>query len=301
MTDCIYIAACARDARFTRICVASIRFFYPDIPIRLLAGDILQKGLDEELKKYWNVDLVNLPAGDYGWGLIKLEPLFMNNSESFLVMDVDTIMTGKVLEKKAKSSASFFVDDEFLSDNDFKRLYYDWDEMKKFDPLVQSARKAFNVGQWFGTGGLVTREDFNELVDWTFPRKLKYPHLFMGGDQGVINYVLLKKEAFNELKIDRNTIMRWPANGMNDLTPDKIKDGSAPALIVHWAGMKKVFLSRMVGGALLIFFERFYYSRIPNAKWVRLKDIVYHVYLQYRHKTHVWLNLALRKFSDSER
>ncbi len=299
MIDCIYIAACARDARLTRICVASIRFFYPDIPIRLLAGDILQKGLDKELKKYWNVDLVNIPSGDYGWGLVKLEPLFMNDGESFLVMDVDTVMTGRILEERDKSAAPFFVDDEFLSDSDFKRLYYDWDEMQKFDPLVPSARKAFNVGQWFGKGGLVKRHEFNGLVDWTFPRKLKYPHLFMGGDQGVINYVVLKKESFEELKIDRKTIMRWPANGMDDLTPDKIANGSAPALIVHWAGMKKTFVSRMVGSELLLFFERFYYSRIPNAKWVRLTDITFHIYLQWKHNIQVRLSLALRKYFKS--
>src|SRR5579864_5917378 len=74
--DCIYIAACARDARLTRICVASIRYFYPEVPIRLLAGDILQCGLAEELHRYWGVGLVDLPSGDYGWGLVKLEPLF---------------------------------------------------------------------------------------------------------------------------------------------------------------------------------------------------------------------------------
>ncbi|MEP6740880.1 MAG: hypothetical protein ABJB61_00165, partial [bacterium] len=97
MVDCIYLAACARDARLTRICVASIRYFYPDVPIRLLAGDILQRGLAKELKRYWGVELVDLPEGDYGWGLVKLEPLFGPPGQSFLVMDVDTVMTGRLL------------------------------------------------------------------------------------------------------------------------------------------------------------------------------------------------------------
>src|SRR5436190_24325005 len=89
--DCIYIAACARDARLTRICVASIRYFYPDVPITLLAGDILQRGLAKQLKRYWNVDLADLPLGDYGWGLVKLEPLFGPSGQRFMVCDVDTI------------------------------------------------------------------------------------------------------------------------------------------------------------------------------------------------------------------
>ncbi len=109
--DCIYIAACARDARLTRICVASIRYFYPDIPIRLLAGDILQRGLASELHSYWGVELVDLPEGDYGWGLVKLEPLFGPPGQSFLVVDVDTAFTGPVLDMRAESDAPFFVDD----------------------------------------------------------------------------------------------------------------------------------------------------------------------------------------------
>src|SRR5437762_4841483 len=101
--DCIYIAACARDARLTRICVASIRYFYPDIPIRLLPGDTLQTGLAEELRQYWGVELVNLPQADYGWGFAKLEPLFGPRGEKFLVLDVDTVFTGRVLDLCAQS------------------------------------------------------------------------------------------------------------------------------------------------------------------------------------------------------
>ncbi len=293
--DCVYIAACGRDARLTRICIASIRYFYPEIPIRILAGDTLQKGLDRELKKSWNVDLVDLPEGDYGWGLVKLEPLFFKPGERFLVLDADTVMTGKILERRAKSDASFFVDDEQLPDADFKRLYYDWDKMREIDDKVQSARKAFNVGQWFGTAGLVKREEFDRWVDWSFPRKLHYQEYFMGGDQGVMNYVLLQKEAFENVTIERQTIMRWPGNGMNDLTPDSVKTGTAPALVVHWAGMKKTAVGKMTGGDLLLFFEKFYYTKIPNRKFTRAKDICYHSYLQWKHYIAVRLRLFSKK------
>src|SRR5262245_4907156 len=129
MIDCIYIAACAWDARLTRICVASIRYFYPEIPIRLLAGDTLQRGLAEELHRYWNVDLVDLSKGYYGWGLVKLEPLFCTPGEKFLVLDVDTVFTGRVLDIAAQSDAPFVVDNEQLSDEEVKRLYYDWDRL----------------------------------------------------------------------------------------------------------------------------------------------------------------------------
>ena len=77
-------------------------------------------------------------------GLVEAwRPLFGPPGQRFLVMDVDTVFTGKVLEVRAQSDAPFFVDDERLSDADFKRLYYDWDKLAAIDPKVQSARTAF--------------------------------------------------------------------------------------------------------------------------------------------------------------
>jgi hypothetical protein len=279
--DCIYLAACARDARLTRICVASIRYFYPNVPIRVLAGDILQSGLAEELRKYWDVGLVDLPVGDYGWGMVKIEPLFGPPGQRFLVLDVDTVFTGCVLDVRAKSHAQFFVDDEKLSDADFKRLFYDWTELAKIDPNVQCARAAFNVGQWFGTAGIVAREEFDPWIEWTMPRRLRYPDLFMGGDQGVVNCVILKKEALKLLSVERRTIMRWPGNGMHDLDVESVATGTAPPLVVHWAGMKATFLRNMVGGDLLKFFEDYYYARLPARRVRRLLALWRHVWLHW--------------------
>ncbi len=294
--DCVYLAACSRDARLTRICVASIRHFYPDVRIRLLAGDILQRGLADELRKYWGVDLVDLPIGDYGWGLVKLEPLFGPPGEKFLVMDVDTVFTGRVLDLRAQTEAPFLVDNERLSDADFKRLYYDWDKLREIDSRAQPAQTAFNVGQWFGTAGVVKREEFDRWVDWTLPRRLRYPDYFMPGDQGVVNYVVLQKEAFEGLRIERRTIMRWPGNSMDGLDVESVSQGTAPPLVIHWAGMKKTFLRNMVGGDLMLYFEKFYYKRLPAGGLRRILANCHHVWLQSRYFVLVRMKLAYRKW-----
>ena len=292
--DRIYLAACARDARLTRICLASIRYFYPDAPIQILAGDILQPGLARELRQHWNVEVADLPTGDYGWGLVKLEPLFGPPGQRFLVVDVDTVFTGKVLDERAASDAPFFVDDERLSDADFKRLYYDWDRLAAIDPDVQSARKAFNVGQWFGTAGLVKREEFDHWVEWTLPRQLRYPDLFMGGDQGVMNCVVLKKEAFDGLKIERRTIMRWPGDGMDGLDAASVAAGTAPPLVIHWAGMKATFLRDMVGGDVLQFFEDWYYQRMPMGGVRKRLALLRHAWIQWSYAIGRRAKLRLR-------
>jgi hypothetical protein len=292
--DCVYIAACARDARLARICVASIRYFYPDVPIRLLAAQPLQSGLAEELRP-WGVELVDLPEGDYGWGFVQLEPLFGKPGERFLVLDVDTVITGPVLDLW-QSDSHFLVDNEELPDADSKRLYYDWEMLWKVDPDIQSAKIAFNSGQWFGTAGLLSRDEFDPWLEWTMPRQLRYPEHFMGGEQGVMNCVLLKKEVFDGIRIERRLLMRWPGISMDQLDPESVAKRIAPPLIVHWAGMKKARVGAMVGGDLLLFFERYYYDRMAGGKFRQFFATCRHFFIQWRHFFSVRAKLTYRKW-----
>ena len=47
----------------------------------------------------------------------------------------------------------------------FRAMYYDWHKLRKIDPNAQWPTRAFNVGQWFGTAGVVKREEFDPWVD----------------------------------------------------------------------------------------------------------------------------------------
>jgi hypothetical protein len=263
MVECIYIAASARDARYTRICVASVRYFYPDVAIKLLAGGPLERGLADELRYYWNVGMADLPSGDYGWGFVKLEPLFGPRGERFLVLDSDTVMAGPVLDLCSGSDAPFIVDDETQSEADTRRLYYDWRLLSQIDPEAQPPRFVFNSGQWFGTAGMLARLDFGPWLEWTMPRRLRYPAIFKQGDQGVFNYMVNQKAAAGGLNVRRRKIMRWPGHGMDGVSAASVADRTAPPLVVHWAGMKKPRLGDMTGAGLLQFFEKRYFQRLP--------------------------------------
>lgn len=260
--DCIYIAASALDSRYTRICVASVRRFYPFVPIRLLAGSRLRGGLAEELKEHWNVDVADLPPGDYGWGFVKLEPLFGSPGERFLVLDSDTVLTGPVLTSWPDCGAPFLVDDENQSEADTKRLYYDWRGVREIDPHACPPRFVFNSGQWFGTGGILTRDDFAPWIEWTMPRRVKHAEHFMPGDQGILNYVLNQKMTRHGMRIERRKIMHWPGRGMQGLSAESVSNGTATPLVIHWAGIKRARQRDTTGGDLLAFFEKAYYRRL---------------------------------------
>jgi hypothetical protein len=152
---------------------------YPEIPVRLLVGGRLQRGLADELHKYWDVETADLPIrGDYGWGFVKLEALFAPRNERFLVLDSDTVLAGPVLALWNESGAPFLVDDQKQSGDDTKRLYYAWEKVRTLDPSAQQPEFVFNSGQWFGTAGVVTRDDFEPWLAWTMPRKLRHPELY---------------------------------------------------------------------------------------------------------------------------
>ncbi len=274
--DAIYVTASARDARLTRICVASIRHFYPDAPIRLLVGGPLEHGLADELARHWSVRTADVPPGDWGWGFVKLEPLFGPPGERFLVLDSDTVFVGPVLELWDRCGGDFLVDEEVQSEADTHRLYYDWQKLAAVDPEARPPRFVFNSGQWFGTAGVLTREDFAPFIDWSaMPPKLRHTGLFMPGDQGVLNYVLNQKALLAGLKVERRKIMHWPGHGMDDIRSETVKAGGAPPRIVHWAGFKGGRLSDFPGADVLRLFERRYYARLPQGRlrraWGRLR------------------------------
>jgi hypothetical protein len=263
--DAIYVTASSKDGRFTRICVASIRHFYPEAPILLLAGGALEPGLENELETYWNVHIAALDRGDWGWGFIKLEPLFGKTGERFLILDSDTVITGPVLDIWDAEDAQFVVDDEQQSEADTHRLYYDWKEVGVFDTAAVPPLFVFNSGQWFGTAGIFSRKDFASFLDWSGrPPRHRRPGLFKNGDQGLFNYVLNQKFASGRVNVAQRKIMLWPGHGMGGMTARTIADGTAPARIVHWAGMKASRLGAMVGSDILVHFERAYYDRLPS-------------------------------------
>lgn len=281
--DVVYIAASARDARFTRLCVASIRYFYPDAAIELIVGGPLQPGLVEELQRHWNVGVANLPAGDYGWGFIKLEPLFLPPGKRFLVLDSDTVIAGPVLDWVAKYDDAFIVVDEKETQEVVKSIYFDWTKATKNGITPREPDFVFNSGQWFGRSGIIKREDFAGLVQFGSPTKLVDPTVFKNGEQGVLNFVLNDKARMGVLSVARVPLMHWPGVGMNGLNAKMVAAKEAPPVVVHWAGMKKARLSAMVGADLLTFFEKCYYQRIPGGEAARL-------YAGIRHALSHWLN-----------
>lgn len=253
-----------------------------------------------ELRHYWGVETADVPPGDYGWGFVKLEPLFGRTGERFLVLDSDTVLTGPLLDLWKDNASPFLVDDEEQTDADTRRLYYDWDKLRAIDPRASKPAFVFNSGQWFGTAGLLTRDDFAPWVEWTMPRRLRHPDSFMPGDQGVLNYVLNQTSSHDGLTVDRRKIMVWPGHGMNGIDAASVSRSGCPALVIHWAGLKRARHRDMAGADLLGLFERTYYGRLPGGGPRRMLAVWQDAFSQSAHAVRVWGLLAWRQIRSNE-
>src|SRR5687767_4543447 len=128
----IYIATHKYDMRFTRICVASIRYWYPEIPIYLIKDYLNGDFNTDEIEDVWNVGVYETSRKTFGWGFSKLEPLFSKATERFLVLDSDIVFTGRVLDYLNEFDSDFVVQFESQPEAEIERLYFSIQQLKSW-------------------------------------------------------------------------------------------------------------------------------------------------------------------------
>jgi len=264
--DRIYIATQKHDVRLARICVASIRYWYPEFPIYLIKDYYNGDFSTEEIERVWNVGVFETVNRYFGWGMSKLEPVFSERGTRMLILDSDTVFTGRVLDRFAPHTEDFIVHFEDQPPQRIGEIYFDLSRLKEFDPEFRFPGQVFNTGQYVATGGLLSREDFRAVSWTTTPPSLKHPEIFRNGEQGVLNYVLMKKAALGQLTLSGEPFMRWPLDGIDDISLPMLAADSPYAEVIHWAGLTKPKLGDMLRADILSFFENFYYSRVPFGK-----------------------------------
>jgi hypothetical protein len=132
----------------------------------------------------------------------------------------------------------------------------------------------FNSGQWAGTSGLFSEEDFRPwLTDDAIPT-LKEPKLFYQS-QGLLNYVIMKAARAGRITLGFENVALWWGNTkeLNAISLDDVRNKRHRPLMVHWAGFKKPKLEDYPRSDLFLFFEELYYSRINGGKVRRWWDM----------------------------
>jgi len=292
--DYIYINVNKYDFHLARICLASLRYWYPEVPVRFIK-DYSQGNFDtSHAGKVWNAEVLALHRKKLGWGFGKLETLFLPGSYSFLVLDADTVITGKVLDMVKDIKTSFILDDEIPEVKRFNEVYYNLDRINELAPEFKFPGYSFNSGQWFGTSGIINRTEFDPILTWSEPPEIKFPEILFNGDQGLLNYVIHRKVQDGQLQVTRKKMMIWPKDGnadIIDLEKIRLKTSEQP-FIIHWAGMKSRTLSGLPRMDILRFYRDYYYTRMPI--YSRLVDAIRDNILFYKKKADHFFNTRVK-------
>jgi hypothetical protein len=258
----VYLTAYRRDFWFTQICVGSIRYWYPKVPIALIkdlgAGDF-ETG---ELEKNWDVKLFPTPVKNFGGGFAKLEPLFLEEKQRCLILDSDVVFVGRVLDALERAPGDFVIhaEDNLAPNGD--HLSYDPEALRRFDPSFHPPSFIFNSGNYVATTGLLHRSDFSALVNWTEPRTLRRPDIFRGWDQGPVNYLVFKGRAEGRFTMAREVFYLWAETPSPALNLELIKRRTSPPMMMHWVGRPKSSdFAGMARADVLRFFRDYHDSR----------------------------------------
>jgi hypothetical protein len=266
--DRIYVLCQARDYWLAKISVASIRFWYADMPVTLIKDRTLGDFNTEEMERCWNVSSLVLAHDRCGLGFAKIELLLRPVRERFLVLDADTVMCGPVLGLLEKFADDFIVPGVPIDkpcDPSFTSIYFNLDRLRKRDPAFRFPGYAFNTGVLVGTSGILKREVFQPHLVWSSPVRLKAPEIFSCADQGILNYVLMKQAAESALSLRSANFMIWGfAPQAKRLDVERIATRRGYDAIVHYAGAKPASIIEFPAAPLLLHFDRFYLRAVAQ-------------------------------------
>ena len=206
----VVISCYPLDLQLTRICVASVRFWYPHIPIWLLKDRHYGDFDTREIEKYWNVQVYPTRQNTLGWGFGKLEVMTELPKRRLMVLDSDIVFAGRVIDRLEMFDEDFVVAKEDNHDAaGIDRHFFSLSKILQLDPEFKFPGYGFNTGQIVATTGCITRKEFDGLMDWQ-TRTVTYPDIFKMGEQGLCNYVVFRQAQQGKLTIRREPFMVWP-------------------------------------------------------------------------------------------
>lgn len=275
----VVITVNKKDLWFCRMCVASIRYYYPTIPI-LLIKDELNGGFSTiELEKKWNVGLLDFAIKKFGWSAAKI---FLYTDSRFygkylFVIDSDIIFIGKVLDQFLDQMQEYdvFVSSE-LEVNPYaswvKDVYFDVKSIETKDSRYAYPGYFFNAGQLLVKGGFVRKEGVTDYFDFkNYPYWKNLIELPLV-DQSLFNFLFPIMEKENQIKVNANfSFMLWSKDEKcKDITVDNIISDFNYQYLIHWAGdIRTPYIAKMKNAELLKFFENYYYTKIKFGGLIR--------------------------------
>ena len=265
----IVLSCYIRDVYFTRVCVASIRYWYPHIPIWLLKDHHCGDFSTREIENKWNVQVYPGLQKDLGWGFGKLEVLTSSPARRLLLLDSDIVFAGRVIDRLEQFNEDFVV--ESFDETKIEEQFFSLSGLRQVDQAFEFPGYGFNTGQIVATTGKLTKQDFESLVNWQ-TRSIIHTEVFKMGEQGLLNYMVLRNVQKRKVTIRREPFMVWPgeASRAEHIQLKHIDPEGRQQQLIHWAGLRwGKTLDEMPRSEILLHFERMYYQRVRFGSWLK--------------------------------
>ncbi|KAA9036397.1 hypothetical protein FW778_19410 [Ginsengibacter hankyongi] len=272
----IVVFANRKDFFLTKLCITSIRLYYPDVQILLVKDKLNGDFNTRRLRKVHNVEILDLGKKYYGWGAAKIHFLLKDNlpKRRYLCLDSDIVFVGRVLTKIQNTKGDFVFNPHYLSQpfsRDAIDIYFDPDTAKESYPGYEYPGYFFNAGQTVVTPGLLKEC----MLSTTFQTR-RYPYYlktFRCADQPILNMVMpvLKKEQNVEMNAVTYMILS-PQFFLDSTNNDfeKFINGETE-IMVHYAGdTRNNDLDKMRGNMLLKGIKKEYHLKL--SRFSRLLD-----------------------------
>jgi hypothetical protein len=272
--DRIYIPCFKKDFYFTKICVASIRYWNKEIPISLIK-DFSKGAFDSsELEKTFDVSVFPLKFSKmdaYG----KLAPFIDEAGSRILLMDSDIIWIKDMIPELNNYAEDIVVQCYNPQDkeNEMNCWYFNTDNLKKFYSDYTYPGFLFNTGQMVVNTSAFSEHDFKDIIEWKEQARPIHKNTFLCEDQGIINYVAARKIKEGKLSFSNHLFYIHGFDlCINQFRPeDKNLPGEYPGMI-HWHGNKPGIIFGLPGHKMLNFYEKYYYSKIKSGVSRRLME-----------------------------
>jgi hypothetical protein len=305
----VYVSCYKNDAWLARLCVASIRYWYPDLPITLIKDYCGGSFSTYDLETYYGVKIADTSRLLRNFG--RLEICFQEQRERFLYLDADTVIAGRVIEVLETSDADFIVHPHYMPRTDvpaFTAHYYHLDRIHRdLDATFRYPGFVFNSGQFVGTSGILKRSDFSPCISWSeSPPRNRIPHIVSLNDQGPLNYVLPKLAQEDRLSIGMLDFKR----GGEDLRVQPgwsvdIQSGQGHPYVIHWMGTKASRLSGFPNRQILDFYASIFckHSSTSSIRYSikRLGEVISQQTRSTTRQVYSWLPTTIKNIHRSIR
>lgn len=297
----IYMVTHRYDLPNLFTCLASIKYWYPNIEIVIIKNQNNGRFNLDFLKRYYNVTFLYETTYSYGKFYGSLEPFISGKNERFIIVDTDTAFTGRIIDFAETKTEDFVIDYEIQPIEKTKSLYWDSERIGEYISNFSDRWFTFNNGIMACMGNKIIISDFTDFMRW---EKHQQPVIldstvFPTYDQSAINVVINKKFEKKEITVAREKIMIYPpqfTGSAETLLAGIIQKDAAEFRVIHWADTKNLKLTQRPLANVFNFYADLFFNDFTPLRSAILK--FYLVYLRREFSIKNNFHLKMKKLKQ---